>query len=505
MARPLVCLTLAKKTIDEDIALINKYRKYIDMVELRADYLDEDELLSIRRFPEIAQIPTLLTIRRLIDGGLYAGGEGARAMLFARALAFSEQDKRKNFAYVDFEDDFYIPSLQDASLAFGTHIIRSMHDLENPVKNLAGRFKAMCRTDFEIPKIACMPHTLSDVTQIFKECETIMSPHIICAMGPLGFPTRILSAKLHSYLTFVSPPEETAMASIGHIDPITLNEIYRFKKIDENTKIFGITGWPLKQTNSPRLHNEGYKCSGINAVYIPVRSPDIKQTLEFADQVGMQGLSVTVPHKETILPLLSGSSERVKKIGAGNTIVRQSDGSWFGYNTDALGIEKALQAFMQTSNLKHKKVAIIGAGGAARAVAYAVKKLGAKACVFNRTLLKAKAVAQKYGFEYAPLSPDGDEKLEKYSSLIIQTTSKGMGDSSPSNEENDPIWFHEFSGNEKLFDIVYVPETTPVMARAKSAGCQVCNGTPMLLYQGYEQFRLFTGHSYIINTEESAK
>lgn len=498
MDKPLICLTLAKKTLDEDICLVNEYRKYIDMVELRADYLDEDELLSIRRFPEIAQIPTILTIRRCIDGGLYRGGEGSRTMLFARALAFANQDERKNFAYVDFEDDFYIPSLQDAALAFGTRIIRSMHDMENPVKNLAKHFSQMCKTAYEIPKIACMPHSLSDVTEIFKECETLTDqPHIICAMGSMGFPTRVLSEKLHSYLTFVSPPDSEALNTIGHIDPIAMHDIYHFNLIDENTKIFGVAGWPLKKTSSPELHNEGYKRGEINAVYIPIVSPNIHEVLDFAKQIGIQGLSVTVPHKENVLPLLSKLSTGVQKIGACNTIVRQNDGTWAGYNTDSIGIEQALLDFIKVKNLKHRKVAIIGAGGAAKAVAYTVKQLGGKACIFNRTLAKAKIIAEKYGFDYAPLSPDGDDKLTKYSSLIIQTTSKGMGETSVSTESNDPIWFHEFSCTESLFDIVYVPAITPVMARAKAAGCKVCNGMSMLSYQGFEQFKLFTGKEYI--------
>ncbi|QTQ14806.1 type I 3-dehydroquinate dehydratase [Treponema parvum] len=497
MNKPLICLTLTKKTIKENVELINRYRRYIDLAELRADFLEEDELLSIRRFPELAQIPAILTIRRKIDGGRYVGGEGARTMLFARALAFAEHDMRKNFAYVDFEDDFYVQSLQDAALAFGIHIIRSKHDMEGPVKDLAKCFKKMCKTSYEIPKIACMPHSLSDVTEIFKECQNMMEqPHIICAMGPMGLSTRILAHKIHSYLTFVSPEESGLREVIGQIDPVAINEVYGFRSIDENTRIFGVTGWPLKKTNSPELHNAGYKDQNINAVYIPVCSPDIGQTIEFANQIGMEGLSVTVPHKESVLPFLKTVSPQVERIGACNTIMRKEDGSWTGYNTDATGLVNALKVFLGSDSLKNTKVSIIGAGGAAKAAAYAVNTMGAKACIFNRTLSKARAIAKKYGFDYAPLSPDGCGKLEEYSSLIIQTTSKGMETESFSAEDDNPVWFYEFTGDEKLFDIVYAPEVTPVMAQAKAAGCKVCNGLPMLLEQGYEQFKLFTGEEY---------
>ena len=249
------------------------------------------------------------------------------------------------------------------------------------------------------------------------------------------------------------------------------------------------------------MHNRGYHKQNINAVYIPVRSPDVKDTLDFAAQIGMKGISVTIPHKASVLPFLNVVSQQVQKIGACNTIVKQSDGTWSGYNTDTDGLSKALLEFLKAKNLKGYKVAIIGAGGAAKAAAFVVKKLGGKCCVFNRTLSKAKAVAEKFGFDYALLSAESTRKLEKYSSLIIQTTSVGMGSTDAPNEQNNPIWFYDFTGKEKVFDIVYTPELTPIMAQAEAAGCDVCNGFPMLKYQGYEQFKLFTGQDYI--TEDS--
>lgn len=494
---PLVCLTLSYNTIAEDVAVAKKYRPYVDLYELRADFLDEAELLEIRRFPMLVDLPVILTIRRHIDGGQFRGGEASRTMLFARALAFADQNPRNNFTYVDFEDDFHVPSLQESALAFGTRIIRSVHDMSSPITDLPARLEEMRKTGYELPKIACMPQSLADVTRMFTECSRLKDfDQIITGMGPLGLPTRLLARKLHSYLTFVSPPDKLAgMKNIGHIDPVTLHDVYHFKDIDDDTEVFGITGWPLTHTSSPELHNTGYKQHGINAVYIPVASENIQDVLGFADAVNLQGLSVTVPHKEAVLPLLDHKSDEVEKIGACNTMVREN-GQWTGYNTDAMGFKEALIDFMGTDSLRHKRVAIIGAGGAAKAVACAIKQLGGKACIFNRTQSKAKAVAAQYGFMYAPLAPESASLLAKYSSLIIQTTSKGMGGDSTSSEETDPLWFYEFTGKERLFDIVYAPDVTPVMARARLAGCKVCNGMPMLLAQGHMQFKLFNGRDY---------
>ncbi|WP_162502832.1 type I 3-dehydroquinate dehydratase, partial [Treponema endosymbiont of Eucomonympha sp.] len=145
-----------------NLAMIEKYRIWIDVAELRADFLDQNERLHIRRFPEQAGLPCILTIRRKIDGGCFLGGEANRTLLFAHALAFADSDLRKNFAYVDFESDFFVPSLQDAALAFGTRIIRSVHDTKKTVTGLARRFADLRLTGHEISKIACTPQSLAE-------------------------------------------------------------------------------------------------------------------------------------------------------------------------------------------------------------------------------------------------------------------------------------------------------------------------------------------------------
>ncbi|MBS7242207.1 type I 3-dehydroquinate dehydratase [Treponema sp.] len=497
MERPKICLTLTGTTIRENLETLDKYRDKIDMAELRVDYLNTDERLYVRRFPSLIDVPCILTIRRQIDGGKFVEGEAARTVLFARALSFADEDKTRNFAYVDFEEDFHIPSLEDATLAFDTKVIRSFHDMHNPVSDIIGRLKKMTTSGFEIPKIAFMPHSLDDVTNLFREASKLRdNNHILLAMGPMGIPSRILGAKLKNFLTYTSSPESIGnTANIAHLDAVKLNELYRMKTINENTKIFGITGWPLTGTSSPELHNAGYTRHNMNSVYIPFPAENFDQAMSFAETVGVQGFSITVPHKEAVLEKANFISPEVLDIGASNTMVLKDD-KWSCYNTDADGFARSLLEFTELKNLKHKKVAIIGAGGAAKAIAYAVYKAGGKACVFNRTLGKAKALAEKYDFEYGPLSAEGGKLLRKYSDIIIQTTSKGMHCKESSNAENDPLFFYEFSGKEILFDIIYMPEVTPVMARAKAAGCHVCNGYYMLRYQGYKQFELFTGDEY---------
>ena len=497
MKRPLVCLTLTGSTLSENIAMIECYRKYIDLVELRVDFLEENERLYIRNFPAMAGLPCILTIRRKIDGGKFDEGEAARTVLFARAMAFADQNSNKNFAYVDFEEDFHVPSLQDSAFAFGTRVIRSVHDMKNPITDIVAKVNSLRTTGYEIPKIAFMPKTLSDVTNLFQQAKKLnSSEQILCAMGPLGTPSRILSAKTHSFLTYTSAVEASnSLQMLGHLDPITLHDIYHFQSITEDTDVYGITGWPLKATLSPAIHNAGYVKRNIDAVYVPIRSETIEDAIEFCNEVGVKGMSVTIPHKESVLADLKEVSSQVGEIGACNTIINKGD-YWIGDNTDAMGFSRALLEFTKTKNLNHWKVALIGAGGAAKAVAYALKTLGAKVCVFNRTTSRAKSLAEQFGMKWAMLNAENEKTLEKYSDLIVQTTSVGMGSSAPSSSDNDPIYFYDFTGREMVFDIVYVPETTPIMARAEKAGCRVCNGFNMLKYQGYKQFELFTGENY---------
>ncbi|MCR4821552.1 MAG: type I 3-dehydroquinate dehydratase [Treponema sp.] len=492
MSKPLICLCLTAPTVAEDLALIKKYRQYIDLVELRVDLLDDDERLEIRDFPEKAELPCILTIRRTVDGGQYSEGEAARSMLFARALAFASEDNSKNFAYVDFEEDFHISSLEDAAMAYGTKIIRSFHDMENPLPNLGEKLKSLHTSRFEIPKIAFMPHSLKDVNDMYLTMKDFTdSDQIVCAMSSLGLPTRILAARFNSYLTYTSPEDlELSLTDIGHTDPKTLEETYHFHEIDDKTNLFGITGFPLKYTSSPALHNTSFKNEKINAVYIPFKAEKASEAFEFASTLGIKGFSVTIPHKEDIIKNLQKIDKKVSEIGACNTVINDN-GIWTGYNTDCTGFARALLEFTGLENLKGKKVAIIGAGGAAKAIAYAVKELEGQACVFNRTLTKAKMLAEKFGFEYASLGLESAATIKEYSQIIIQTTSMGMGSTEESSENNDPLWFYDFTGEEMIYDIVYKPESTPIMVRGAKSGCKVHNGFTMLQYQGDEQFRLF--------------
>ena len=489
-----VCLVLTAPTLKEDLALVELYRKWIDICELRVDCLVPEERLAFRRFPEMAGIPCILTIRRKSDGGQFVEGEGSRTAMLARGLAFADLNPHKNFAYIDLEEDLRVPSVEEAARAFGTRIIRSAHNMTGPETDFRSRVQQLRRTKDEIAKIAFMPRSLDDVTRLFREAKQCSGEeYILIAMGPYGLPSRILAPILGSSICFVSSEEyiRTQGNALGHLDPITINETYNIKSITPETRVFGVTGNPLSATSSPAIHNKGYRAQGIDAVYVPIRSDSIEDSIAFAEEIGITGLSVTFPFKETVLPNLAEISAHTGEIGACNTIVKTGDG-WNGYNTDAPGFSRALLGFLGRKDLKRLKIAIIGAGGAARAIAHAVRDLGGKACVFNRTADKARELAGEYNFKWASLDPGNRILLEQYSDVIIQTTNVGMAPET----ELDPVDFYSFNGHEAVYDVIYHPEKTKMLRRAEKAGCKTCNGFTMLKYQAYLQYRLFTGVEY---------
>lgn len=499
-----ICLTLIAPTLRQNLEITERYRAYIDIVELRADCLNPEEYPYIRTFPAMAGLPCILTVRRQSDGGNFAGGEGSRTVLFARGLSYADTDPRKNFAYVDLEEDFQIESIEEVARGFNIKIIRSLHNMTDSETDLEGLIHNLRKEKDEIAKIAFMPKTLADVTSIFRAAAACRDEEFtLIAMGPLGIPTRILAPILGSQITYCAIPfddptlypDRGAAAQrkniLGQLDPVTLTEIYNFRSISRDTEIFAIAGYPMESTSSPLIHNAGYKKHGKNAVYIPIRAATIGEVFDFADEINVKGMSVTHPFKESVLPYLKAVSPEAGKIGASNTLVRQ-DGAWVGYNTDIDGFKRALLEFLGVKDLRHMHVSIIGAGGVARAIALAVKKLKGKACVFNRTPERAKNLADIYGFKWAALDRGNVGTLKKYSDLIIQTTSAGMFPDT----HKDPVDFYTFTGDEAVYDAIYTPEKTKMLLRAEQAGCRICNGWTMLQYQAYKQYSLFTGEEY---------
>ncbi len=491
-----ICLTLTYPTIRQNLEALERFRSYVDIAELRADFLEAGEYPYIRSFPGLAGLPCILTVRRKSDGGNFTGGEGARAVVFAHGLAFADTDPKNNFAYIDLEDDFQVSSIEEVARGFGIKIIRSLHNMTGMEKDIAAKMREMRRGKDEMVKIAVMPESLADVTALFKAAKLCRGEEFtLIGMGRFGLPTRALASVMGSQIAYCSVPADSLASSqagaIGQIDVVALNEVYNFRDIAPDADIYGVAGYPLEATSSPVVHNAGFREHKKNAIFIPIRAETFSEVMDFAEELGVKGLAVTHPFKEEALSFIGKASAEVEEIGAANTLAKR-DGAWHGFNTDVSGFSRAILEFAGKKDLSGMNTAIIGAGGAARAIALAVRRLKGRACVFNRTAEKARALALQHGFEWAALDSSNASLLAGYSDLIIQTTSAGMLPET----EKDPLAFYSFSGREAVFDIIYTPEKTKMLLRAEEAGCKVSGGFSMLKYQAHDQFKLFTGEDY---------
>jgi 3-dehydroquinate dehydratase/shikimate dehydrogenase len=495
-----ICLCLTAKTLKRDLEILDKYRKSVDMAELRVDCLEPDERFLIRHFPEQAGMPVILTIRRDVDGGFFTGGEGARVHILARGLAYAEADRRRNFAYLDIEEDLNVPSLEEAARTFGTRIIRSYHNTKGTVSDLSTMIRSIRRSGDEIVKLAVKANSTRDVLDLLragKECAK--QEKILIAMGHFGVYSRILAEQFGSYMSYtaaLSEPDSPSGAP-GQIDILELSDLYRFRNISASAIIYGVAGFPLTNIGSPHFFNTVFALENMNAVYVPFPVDSIVDFMEIAKELNVKGVSLTVPYKEQIIPFLNNQSPEVQRISACTTLTHEPQG-WLGINTDAWGFSDSLLSFLDKLNLKRQRVTVIGAGGVARAVVFELHRLGAKALVLNRTVHKARNLAVPYGFAWGGIDDRGVAMMDKYHDIIIQASSVGIEENDLNNPlgPQDPLAMYNFSGKEKVMDIIYKPEKTAFLKRAADAGCKVQNGYDMLIRQARYQYAQFTGKEF---------
>lgn len=247
-------------------------------------------------------------------------------------------------------------------------------------------------------------------------------------------------------------------------------------------EVYGVIGYPAKHSLSPVIHNLGFNLLGIKGVYgtFEVRPEDLEIAIKGVRALGIKGLSVTAPHKETIMKYLDEVDKVALEIGAVNTIEKVNGALW-GYNTDWIGIIKAFEE--NGVEITNRKVVILGAGGASKAIVYGlIKKNPRKIEVYNRTFEKALELAKKFSVE-----PKKWEEIDKASGeIIIQTTSVGH------NIWDTPVSEEIVKRFEVAMDIVYNPLKTKFLDLAEKRGCKIIDGLQMLIYQGIEQLRIWT-------------
>ena len=261
-------------------------------------------------------------------------------------------------------------------------------------------------------------------------------------------------------------------------------------KISGKTNICVIIGDPVEHSLSPTMHNAAYEALGIDDEFVFVAShvkvEDVKHVVQAVRVMGISGLTCTIPHKLKVMQYLDAVDPIAAKIGAVNTVVNDS-GILRGYNTDWLGTVMPLEH--EIGSLKGKSVALVGAGGAARAMAYGVIEKGAHLTIVNRTLAKAKELAEELEVEINVTTFDDMKSHIPEHDIILNATSLGMGEQM----NQTPIPKEFIRKNQIVFDAVYSPRETRLLKEAKERGAKTIQGVEMLLYQGIAQFELYTG------------
>lgn len=253
--------------------------------------------------------------------------------------------------------------------------------------------------------------------------------------------------------------------------------------MDGKTKVYGIVGNPVSHSMSPAIHNAAFAELEINAAYLPFHTEDAETAIIGVKGLSIQGLSVTIPHKEAVIPFLDEIDPVAAKIGAVNTVVSSLvDGvtTLKGYNTDWLGANRALS---EEISLAGKKVLVLGAGGSARAIGFGLKQAGAEVILANRSVAKVELLAGEIGCDFCSLSEVDHKEFQ----VVVNATSVGMAPL----EKISLLTVEQLAGVEVVMDIVYAPIETCLLRNAKSAGCKTISGTEMLLYQGVAQFELW--------------
>jgi 3-dehydroquinate dehydratase/shikimate dehydrogenase len=483
-----------------------------DMVELRCDEASEDTISVLLTNPEVRRKPVILTLRAPAEGGLGTDAESARLQRLIHACQFNPD-------YVDIEYNTWQANPQFVAqitpiLAASTDdasgrpkLILSNHDFSTRPPGLRERLLAMARIKPAcIIKAAYKAADLADALEalrLYQELpQTVSQSLVIIAMGEAGLITRLLAAKYNAAFTFAVP---AGLATTAPGQPLIadLIKIYRFHQQQLNWPVFGVIGWPVSHSISPMIHNAGFQAIDFPGVYIPLPiAPEYGaflqslETMRRLPGLNLRGVSVTIPHKANAARYLAECGGEVDdtsgRIGVLNTLFFPANGIIKGTNSDWCGALDALQAGTgwSLSQLVGKKIAVLGAGGAARAIVAGLASVGASVVVYNRTLARAQELAFEFNGKAGPVvAASSTEFSRTQCQVVINCTPAGMTPHIMTLPMDDPSVIH---AGMVVFDTVYNPRRTRLLEIAAARGAVTIEGLEMLLRQAAVQFAGFT-------------
>jgi 3-dehydroquinate dehydratase / shikimate dehydrogenase len=447
------------------------------LVELRLDYITG--AVNIKRLLANRPCPVVISCRRLGDGGKWSGSEEQRQLLLRTAIA-------EGVEYIDLEDD-----IAAGVPRFGkTKRIVSFHDFRKTPENLEEIHRRLSQCNADIVKLSTMSNHPSDNVRILNMVRNAAIPTIGLGMGDIGVPTRILAGKFgapHTYATF---HHDRALAP-GQLSFEHMTQVYHYDQINADTEVYGVVADPIGHSLSPLIHNAAFAHLGLNKVYVPFRVPreDLGRFMDEAAALGIRGLSVTIPHKESVVKTLDKADAAVQGIGAANTVV--FDGATrAGYNTDYHAAIASLVEAMELAAagerpFSGKTALVMGCGGAGMAIAYGLVRGGAHVLLTDITHRKAETMAERFDC----VAVDWADRHKANPDILVNCTPVGMHP----NVDESPYEKHHLRPAMVVFDAVYNPENTLLIKDARNRNCTVVTGIEMFVGQACMQFKLFTG------------
>lgn len=447
-------------------------------IELRLDWLSSD--LEIDRFLRRLEadrlsrpgVTLIATCRRREAGGRYAGTIAKQLVHLAEAI-------RAGCAWHDLEIETVRQcpgELIDVLLGEGRQLT-SAHFFDRMPKNLPRVAAELRRDRPQAIKIAAQCDSLAESRKLLdfarKQRNIVAIP-----MGEVALPARILALRQRNSFAYAPVKNETAP---GQVSLAEIEDMYRADRLDVRTSVYGVIGNPVGHSLSPVMQNAGFAARRIDAVYVPFLVRDLKDFLGSIGPLAIRGFSVTLPHKEKILRHLDGCAPLAARIGAVNTVVVRGGEKLYGYNTDCVGV---LQALERRISLRGSRVLIVGAGGAARSVAFVLAEAGAAVYVTARRPLRAQALAKAAGGEAIARNRVRGEFFD----AIVNATPVGMHPA----VGNSPLDARELNCR-LVFDTIYRPRVTKLLELAARRDIETVSGVEMFVAQGAAQWEIWTG------------
>jgi 3-dehydroquinate dehydratase/shikimate dehydrogenase len=457
-------------------------------IELRLDFLAK--AIDFKRLQPYKGCPWVATLRRPQDGGRFPGTEAERQTILRQAIVSG------TFEWVDLETD-----VADTIRRFGpVKRIISYHNLTETPANLDEIYAKMLAQDGDVYKLAVAAHSPADVTRVLRLQQAAPKPTVAFCLGDIGQPSRFLSLKYGAPFVYAAFNKERGIAP-GLPSLEDFKTTFPVRSINADTQVFGVLGDPVAHSFSPLLHNHMFQRMKVNALYLPFRLPrgQLPAALDEYGAIPVHGYSVTIPHKEAAALVARESDQTVQVTQAANTLVRLPDGKFSAANTDYSAALESLKAHLQAkagggpvTQLGQLSALILGSGGVARAVAYALHKEGTQLTITGRTYERSQKLAE----EVKCKAVDWHARHNVTFDILVNCTPVGMHP----NVDESPCHFSILKPGVLVFDTIYSPETTLLIREARSRGCETITGVDMFVRQAAKQFEMFTGQTPPLET-----